>query len=90
MSVIPERPKSVDSAEEARKAYLMEIDYTGSIMYSEVLRRKSKKEGRNSKLGKNVDNISEKREEDEDEQYTLTLPGGTQGKRSNLRSQLEL
>ena len=49
MSIIPERPKSVDTAEENRKTYLKEIDYTGSVMYSEVLRRKSIKEAK--KLG---------------------------------------
>ena len=86
MSVIPERPKSVDSAEEARKAYLREIDYTGSIMYSEVLRRKSLKEGR--KGGANVANIAERGEDEEDDQLTLTLPGGSQ-KKSKL-SYLEL
>ena len=85
MSVIPERPKSVDSAEEARKAYLREIDYTGSIMYSEVLRRKSLKEGR--KGGADV-GIQEKGEDEEDDQLTLTLPGGSQ-KKSKL-SYLEL
>ena len=88
MSVIPERPKSVDSAEEARKIYLREIDYTGSIMYSEVLRRKSIKEGK--KGGANVENILEKGEDEENEEFTLTLPGGSHtGKKSKL-SNLEL
>lgn len=82
MSVIPERPKSADSTEEARKAYLREIDYTGSVMYSEVLRRKSLKEGKKAG-GQNVDNISEQREEDEDEQM-LGLPGKTSKNRSLL------
>ena len=49
MSIIPERPKSVDSAEEARKTYLKEIDLSGSVMFAEVLRRKSLREAK--KLG---------------------------------------
>ena len=88
MSVIPERPKSSDSAEEARKAYLREIDYTGSVMYTEVLRRKSLKDGKKVG-GQNVENISEQKEEDEDEQM-LTLPSGSPGKTSKNRSLLEL
>ena len=104
MSVIPERPKSVDSHEEARKTYLREIDYTGSIMYSEVLRRNSLKASKQMSGGvgkqmsggageqmsgaKNVEDIAEHKEEDEDEQYTLTMPGGS--KKSKLKSYLEL
>ena len=84
MSVIPERPKSADSHEEARKQYLREIDYTGSIMYTEVLRRKSLKEG-NIKGGQNVENISEHvREEDEDDKHL------SPGQKSKMRSLLEL
>ena len=56
MSVIPERPKSVDSAEEARKTYLREIDYTGSIMYSDVLKKQMSIK---KKKGGNVENILE-------------------------------
>ena len=96
MSVIPERPKSADSHEEARKTYLREIDYTGSIMYSEVLRRNSLKASKQMSGGigkqmsgaKNVEDITEHKEEDEDEQYTLTMPGGS--KKSKLKSYLEL
>ena len=43
MSVIPERPKSADSADRLREEYYREIDYTGSTMYSDVLKRKFKK-----------------------------------------------
>ena len=91
MSVIPERPKSVDSAEDARKAFLREIDYTGSVMYTEVLRRKSIRAG----LGPNVknpyvDNISEHPEGDEEEQLTLALPGGARAKGGRQSSGLEL
>ena len=88
MSVIPERPKSADSHEEARKTYLREIDYTGSIMYTEVLRRNSIKTG---KPVAPIAGIPERREDDEDEQMVVTLPDGSLGKPSRLKkSGLEL
>lgn len=81
MSIIPERPKSVDTAEENRKTYLKEIDYTGSVMYSEVLRRKSIKEAK--RLGQDILGIEE-RDDEEDEKL------GASGKKGKRTSQLEL
>ena len=81
MSIIPERPKSVDTAEENRKTYLKEIDYTGSVMYSEVLRRKSIKEAK--RLGQDIPGIEE-RDDEEDEKI------GSSGKKGKRTSQLEL
>ena len=72
MSIIPERPKSVDTAEEARKTYLKEIDYTGSVMYTEVLRRKSIREAK--RLGQDIPGIEERGDE-EDEQINSGSPG---------------
>jgi len=43
MSVVPARPKSADSAEQKLKEYYQEIDYTGSSMYGEILKKKFKK-----------------------------------------------
>ena len=83
MSIIPERPKSVDTAEEARKTYLKEIDYTGSVMYTEVLRRKSIREAK--RLGQDIPGIEE-RDDEEDEQ----IKGGSPGKKGKRGSQLEL
>ena len=43
MSVVPARPKSADSADRKQKEYYQEIDYTGSSMYGEILKKKFKK-----------------------------------------------
>ena len=78
MSIIPERPKSVDSAEEARKTYLKEIDLSGSVMFAEVLRRKSLKEAK--RLGQDISGIEERG--DEEDEYL--------GVGSNKKGKLEL
>ena len=42
MSVIPERPYSADSATRALHAYQKEIDYAGSEMHTEAIKRRKR------------------------------------------------
>jgi hypothetical protein len=66
MSVIPERPKSADSADRKRQEYYNEIDYTGSSMYVEVLKRKFKKMLRTTatSMGANLDELIKQAKEE--------------------------
>jgi len=59
MSVIPERPKSADSADRRQKEYYQEIDYTGSSMYGEILKKKFKKMLKLTadEMGANIDDL---------------------------------
>ena len=59
MSVIPERPKSADSADRRLKEYYNEIDYTGSSMYGDILKKKFKKmlSLKAKELGADVDEL---------------------------------
>ena len=66
MSVIPERPKSADSADRKRQEYYNEIDYKGSTMYVEVLKRKFKKMLRTTatSMGANLDELIKQAKEE--------------------------
>lgn len=59
MSVVPVRQKSADSAERRQKEYYEEIDYTGSSMYGEILKKKFKKMLKLTadEMGTNIDDL---------------------------------